>query len=259
MKNFFLFVLLTISTGSFATNKVVTTSVKSQILLETEGISLIAKTDIYGSTSYNVVATVATKLIPKAVESLCLITFKNKTACSAVFAVSEALVSAKENSIKQGVTQAIAWVANKGSFSGGSSAKTTTIDRPTAEAIYYTFVEYKRISCVQWGSVKSEGSVQSVNVKSPTCASKGLNSQLFAIIKTKDATLNLRALASQTSEVLYLMPRGARVVVLGFDNKITVLRDGRRARWVKVRYTDLEFNKTYQGWAWESYLQIEKN
>jgi hypothetical protein len=106
-----------------------------------------------GFSWYEVVATIATNLIPTTAYGLCMATLKNPTVCKVVYTVSEALVNSYEKDIKKGFLDGIEWIANKGSGYSKSTATIKTRNRDVANGSAIVFNEYRNQQCMKYSSV----------------------------------------------------------------------------------------------------------
>lgn len=106
---------------------------------------------------YETVASITTYLLPEAVYGLCIITVKNPTVCSAVYAVTARLVDNNYNQVKDGITNGISWIANKGGNNKKSISKATikTSNKKNATDAGIVFNEYKKMGNVNWNSIKN--------------------------------------------------------------------------------------------------------
>jgi len=134
-------------------------SVQSDIILD---ISILNSSEVCDivmietkeGTIFNVIAAIATELLPEAAKGVCDATIGEPDACNVVYAVTSALVTINGTKIYKGISRGLTWVANRGLTRSKATVETQTYQK--AKKVSEVFEFYKRTKCIDWESIYSD-------------------------------------------------------------------------------------------------------
>ena len=184
--------------------KEITEFVKKEIIYDCDGVKIVKLETVDGLIIYNVIASIATVLLPDVVKAICNATVKDKVACDVAYEATSALVSLRGGRIFRGLTRGIHWIANR-----GSSRSTLKINANTyglASNIKDALETYKTLGCVKWRRVdydKSSTSVKNLSIKRdsrmplalkdvPSCYHNGSHTLKLINMTTANMKLKIR-------------------------------------------------------------------
>lgn len=125
--------------------------VEYKILETTDACTIVEITTTSGMTIYNVIAAIATVFLPETAYGLCMLTVGNKDICSAVYDVTDAVVSLRGAKIYRGVTKGITWIAKKGRYSSSATIQSSVYE--IVDGAKKVFQLYRENKCVKWQSI----------------------------------------------------------------------------------------------------------
>ncbi len=104
-----------------------------------------------GTIIYNVIAAIATNLLPEAVKGICSVTVGDPDACKIAYEATSMLVLMRGTKIYTGIVNSIKYIANRGIER--SSATVETFTYKFASNVKSAFEIYKKYGCINWDNV----------------------------------------------------------------------------------------------------------
>lgn len=127
------------------------------IVEQTESCTIVAIETHDNAIILNVIAGIATSLIPEAVEALCTNAGNSPAYCEVGYTVAEALVSLGSGKIAKGVVRGMKWIAKKMGFHTASKVSKAAVEVKSyeaANAMKSVFKAYRDAGCMKWQSTE---------------------------------------------------------------------------------------------------------
>lgn len=186
---------------------------------------------------YEIVAVVPSSEL-RQINLACLPKLQNQPLHQAIQDAIKALTQLRDNTSQVGLLGALQWTSYKGLPKKGSSITISCAELEDAEMILNTFSLLKTGGCMNW-----------IAIKQFKVASIPPNIQ-YATLKW-DAKLH----DATPGNELCRMVKGSQVILK--NQKKAGVINGQSGFWIEVEYVHVDTQLTYNGWVWETALQLQ--